>query len=65
MVQAGNENGFVSNETFVFLCKKNTIEAYDEIHGGCYRTYFAEQLLPNLSLQSVVVVNSASYSQTS
>jgi hypothetical protein len=36
-------------------------EAYDEMDGGCYRTYFAELLLPNLSPQSVIVVNTASY----
>jgi hypothetical protein len=29
--------------------------------GGCYRTYFAELLHPNLSPQSVIVVNNASH----
>jgi hypothetical protein len=28
---------------------------------GCYRTYFAELLLPNLSPQSLIVVNNAAY----
>jgi hypothetical protein len=29
--------------------------------GGCYRTYFAELLLPSLSPKSVIVANNASY----
>jgi hypothetical protein len=33
LVHTGNENGFLSNAQLVFLCKKNTADAHDEMDG--------------------------------
>jgi hypothetical protein len=61
IVQAGNKSGLVSDAKIVFLCKKYTPRHNDEIDDGCYRTYVAELLHPNLFPQSVTVVNNASH----
>jgi hypothetical protein len=61
LVNAGNEHGFVPNAKLVFLCKKNTADAHEEMDGEVYEKYFSEQLLPNLSPKSVTVVDNASY----
>jgi hypothetical protein len=52
-VYAGNEKKFVSKAKLVFLCKRNTAQAHDEMYGDCYRKYFVEQILASLSLESV------------
>jgi hypothetical protein len=60
LVHAGNEHGFVPNAKLVFLCKKNTTDAHEEMDGEMYEKYFSEQLLPNRP-SSVIVVENASY----
>jgi hypothetical protein len=60
-VRAGNEDGFFPNAKLVFLCKKNTADAHEEMDGEMYEKYFSEQLLPNLPPKSVIVVDNASY----
>jgi hypothetical protein len=60
-MHAGNKHGFVPNAKLVFLCKKNTADAHEEMDGEMYEKYFSEQLLPNLPPKSVTVVDNASY----
>jgi hypothetical protein len=60
-VHAGNEHGFVPNAKVVFLRKKNTACAHEEMEGEMYEKYLSEQLLPNLPPKSVIVVDNASY----
>ena len=61
IVHAGGEHGFVPNAKLVFQCKKNMLDAHDEMDGDCYEKYFKEQLIPNLPPRSVVVMNIAAY----
>ncbi|KAJ8878223.1 hypothetical protein PR048_018800 [Dryococelus australis] len=41
VVHAGNEGGFVQNAALTFFCKKNTVDAHNEMTADGY-----EQLLP-------------------
>ena len=61
LVHAGGDNGFVPGAKLVFLCKKNTIDAHDEMDGECYEQYFQQQLIPNLPPRSVIVIDNAAY----
>lgn len=61
LVHTGNEDGFLANAQLVFLCKKNTADAHDEMDGETYEAYFRNQVLPNLPPHSVVVIDNASY----
>lgn len=55
--------GFIANAKLVFLPpitpQKNAGLDCDEI-GGCYEKYYVEQLLGNISPESVITVESAS-----
>jgi hypothetical protein len=54
LVHTENENGFLPNAQLVFLCKKNTADAHDEMVGEIYEQYFKDQVLPNLPSSSVM-----------
>lgn len=43
------------------FAKKNTADAHEEMDADRYEKYFAEQLLPNLPPNSVIVADNASY----
>jgi hypothetical protein len=60
LVHDGNEEGFVPNVKFMFLCKKsNTADAHCEMDGDCCENYFVVQLFANLLPESVIVVDSS------
>lgn len=61
LIHAGNEKGFVTGAEYNFLCKKNTLDAHDEVCAELYESWFLERLLPNLPANSVIVIDNASY----
>ncbi|GJQ73061.1 hypothetical protein Trydic_g1692 [Trypoxylus dichotomus] len=58
-IQAGNENGFVTDATLTLLCKKNTADTHGEVCRDAYEKWFTEQLLPILPPNSVIVIDNA------
>ncbi|KRT85518.1 hypothetical protein AMK59_1477 [Oryctes borbonicus] len=61
LIRVGNENGFVAEAKFTFLCKRNVADAHDEICGDIYEKWFTEQLLPSLPNYSVIIMDNGSY----
>lgn len=58
MVHAGSEAGFVPNALLIFKSKPET---HDDMNFTNYEKWLRTQLIPNLSPNSVVVIDNAPY----
>ena len=58
---AGSETGWIPNTTLIFRFKKNTGDYHDEMTDDHIEEWFATKLLPNVQLNSLIVMDNASY----
>lgn len=61
IVDAGNEDGFVSNARLIFRPEVKKEDYHDHMNFGNYEKWVKEKLLPNLPPRSVVVIDNAPY----
>ena len=57
---ARGEMGWIPNTTFI-LQSKNTGDYHDEMTGEHFEEWFRDKLLPNVPLNSLIVMDNASY----
>lgn len=55
------KNGSVKRAKTVFPAKKGKEDYHDEMNGARFGERFEEQLLPNLPVNSLIVMDNASY----
>ena len=60
ILHAGTRNGFVPNAELVFQAK-NDGDYHNQMNAKLFQEWFANQLLPNISPNSVIVMDNASY----
>ena len=58
---AGGEMGWIPNTTLIFQSKKDTSDYHDEMTGEHFEEWFRDSLLPNVSPNSLIVKDNASY----
>lgn len=63
IVHAGGENGLVNNGLFIFKSKQKTGDYHDDMNDN-FSTWVNQKLLPNLPLNTVIVLYNASYHNT-
>ncbi|KAJ8728903.1 hypothetical protein PYW07_006599 [Mythimna separata] len=61
MVHAGSEAGFVPNALLMFKSGNKTGDYHDDMNFVNYEKWLQTQLIPNLSPNSVVVIDNAPY----
>ncbi|XP_076064272.1 uncharacterized protein LOC143038655 [Oratosquilla oratoria] len=62
IVHAGGEDGFVPGALFIKESKDCDKDDYqDSLNSECFRSWFQNQLLPNISHQSLIIMDNASY----
>ena len=61
ILHAGSENGWVSDAALVFQSKKATVDYHDEMTSEHFEEWFHDSLLPNISPNSLIVIDNASY----
>ena len=61
LLHAGSEDGFVPNACLLFTAKRGDGDYHDEMDANRFKTWFIEQLLPNIPQKSVIVMDNASY----
>ncbi|XP_076032401.1 uncharacterized protein LOC143020129 [Oratosquilla oratoria] len=60
LLHAGTKNGFVNNAELVFQAK-NDGDSHNQMNSALFEEWFRNQLLPNISPNSVIVMDNASY----
>ena len=60
VVHAGGVKGWVDDADLVFKCKTNSAD-YHEMNTEHYMELFAQQLLPNVPPNSIIIVDNATY----
>lgn len=61
ILHAGSKDGFVRNAELVFRSKSNSDDYHQEMNGDAFLQWFNEQFLPNLSPNSCIIMDNASY----
>lgn len=61
VVHAGGEEGFINNALLIFKSKQKTGDYHHDMNFTNFSTWVERQLLPNLSPNSVIVLDNASY----
>jgi transposase len=61
MKAAGSKHGFVPNSLKVYCAQKPTGDSHGNISKTIYSKWFTENLLPNLSKKSLIIMDNASY----
>ena len=61
ILHAGGQDGWIEGADLVFQSKKSTGDYHDEMNSERYEEWFHDQLLPNVTPNSLVVIDNASY----
>lgn len=61
ILAAGSKHGFVPNSLKVYCAQKPTGDYHGNISKTIYSKWFTENLLPNLSQKSLIIMDNASY----
>jgi hypothetical protein len=64
VVNAITLDGWVNNAQLVFEAKKRTGDYHGQMDWGNFSRWFAEQLLPNIPENSIIIMDNASYHNT-
>ncbi len=64
VVNAVTIDGWVNNAKLVFEAKKRTGDYHGQMDWGNFSRWFIEQLLPNIPKQSIIILDNASYHNT-
>ena len=64
VVNAITLNGWVNNAQLVFEAKKRTGDYHGQMDWGNFSKWFTEQLLPNIPQNSIIIMDNASYHNT-
>ena len=64
VVNAITLDGWVNNAQLVFEAKKKTGDYHGQMDYGNFSKWFAEQLLPNIPENSIIIMDNASYHNT-
>jgi len=64
VVNAITLDGWVSNARLVFEAKKKTGDYHGQMDWGNFSRWFTEQLLPNIPENSIIIMDNASYHNT-
>jgi hypothetical protein len=64
VVNAITLDGWVNNAQLVFEAKKRTGDYHGQMDWGNFSRWFAEQLLPNIAENSIIIMDNASYHNT-
>ena len=60
ILHAGSEKGFVNNALLLFK-SRSTKDYHEEIDGDRFEEWFKNQLLPNITPHSIIVMDNAKY----
>lgn len=61
VLSAGGSQGYVPNSSLIFVAKSTTGDYHGEMNADTFHRWLKEQLLPNLSEPSLIVMDSAPY----
>lgn len=61
VLHAGNENGFINNASLVFKSGSKKGDYHDNMNRKNFENWFKNQLIPNLSEKSLIIMDNASY----
>ena len=61
VVHAGGVEGWVGGADLIFKSKTNSADYHDKMNTEHYMEWFTQQLLPNLTPNSVIIVDNATY----
>ena len=61
VVHAGGAEGWVKGADLVFRSKTNSADYHDEMNAEHLMDWFTNQLLPNIPLNSVIILDNATY----
>ncbi len=64
VVNAITHDGWVKNAQLVFQAKKRTGDYHGQMDWGNFSKWFTEQLLPNIPENSIIIMDNASYHNT-
>jgi len=64
VVNAITRDGWVNNAQLVFKAKKRTGDYHGQMDWGNFSRWFTEQLLPNIPENSIIIMDNASYHNT-
>ncbi|KAH9640050.1 hypothetical protein HF086_017611 [Spodoptera exigua] len=64
VVHGGGENGFVNGAELIYKCKSNSGDYHHEMNTANFKKWILEKLIPNLPLNSIVVLDNAPYHST-
>ena len=61
VLHAGTENGFVENASLIFKSGSKSGDYHDSMNCTNFEKWFSEQLLPNLTEPSLIIMDNAPY----
>ena len=64
LINAGSKDGYVPGAALVFNAKATTGDYHGEVNTDLFSVWWNEQLLPNLPQNSIIVIDNASYHNT-
>ena len=64
VVNAITRDGWVNNAQLIFEAKKKTGDYHGQMDWGNFSKWFTEQLLPNIPKNSIIIMDNASYHNT-
>ncbi|KAF9423397.1 hypothetical protein HW555_001206, partial [Spodoptera exigua] len=64
VVHGGGEDGFVNGAELIYKCKSNSGDYHHEMNTANFKKWILEKLIPNLPLNSIVVLDNAPYHST-
>ena len=64
LINAGSKDGYVQGAALVFNAKATTGDYHGEVNTDLFSVWWNEKLLPNLPQNSIIVIDNASYHNT-
>ena len=61
ILHAGGEDGWIEGADLVFQSMKATGDYHDEMNSERFEEWFRDQLMPNIQLNTLIVIDNASY----
>ena len=64
IINAISSNGWVSDAKLVFQAKRKTGDYHGQMNAELFQKWFKEKLMPNISCNSLIIMDNASYHKT-